>query len=94
MRLPPALLALLLAACGSTADRAADARRRAQYEEAIARKEIKLGMTKRMVRESWGAPQKRDRVRRGTREVDRWWYPATFVYFHDDGYVIGWDAPY
>jgi hypothetical protein len=92
------VLPLLAAACGSTPkdprDEALEKDREQRYQEAIAKKEIRLGMTPKMVVAAWGEPQKRDRTTRNGKEVRRWWYPSVFVYFHEDGYVLGWDAPY
>jgi len=93
-----ALTVLLAVACSSgpekRRDRVLEERRQAEYEAAIAKGEIRMGMTKRMVRAAWGRPDRTDRTTRGARTVERWWYPSVFVYFHEDGYVIGWDAPY
>jgi hypothetical protein len=87
---------LLLAACNSTpSDTPARSTPRtpemeAKYKEAVARGEVKMGMTRREVEEAIGAPQRKDRTTYMSRQVERWNYPYSEIYFDRDGYVLGW----
>ena len=60
-----------------------------KYRAAVERGEVKLGMTRSEVAEAVGKPQRKDRTKYGRREVERWHYTFSEVYFDDEGYVVG-----
>ena len=60
-----------------------------RYDEAVARGEVKLGMTRDEVRRAWGKPRRKVRENhRGRKNVEIWLYPFSQVYFDRDGYVF------
>lgn len=87
-------LALLAAAACSSSPSAAKTDHRSPrdqqlYEEAIANGELKLGMTRAEVTQSWGKPRRKTRESyRGRKNVEIWLYPFAQVYFDHDGYVM------
>jgi len=90
------LCALLLGACASGGEKADTSSRspeeQRKYEEAIARGEVKIGMTEDEVARTLGKPLRVDTTKYIKRDVVRWSYTFNEIYFRH-GYVVGWRGP-
>ena len=85
-----ALLAACQASGGSTSGKTAHRSKRDQqrYDGAVARGDVKLGMTKSELLRSRGQPRKKTReTYRGRKNVEVWLYAWSQIYFDHDGYV-------
>jgi len=88
---PSLILALLLAACGTTGKKPPPVRTaqdRQRIAAAIERGEVLYSMTKSEVGKSVGKPLRKKRVRFYSRWRQRWDYNSFSVFFDGDGFVV------
>ena len=65
-----------------------------KFEAAIKRGEVKMGMVQKEVRRAWGKPARVDKTTHQGRTVTRWSYTFSEIYFHREGFVVGWRSAY
>lgn len=63
-----------------------------KYKEAVARGEVKIGMTRSEVRTAMGQPKRTSKTTYRRKSATMWSYPLTDIYFDGDGFVIGWQT--
>jgi len=89
-----ALCATLLCTCTpqkKRRDRTKD--HEARYKAAVARHEVRIGMTDDEVTESWGKPMRKVKEMRDGKKVVLWLYTYSEIVMDSDGYVIMFSGP-
>ena len=85
---------ILLAACQSSTSQVPERtpEQEEKYKEAVARGEVKIGMTKGEVRAAIGPPKRTKKSMYRGRNATVWSYLYTDIFFDENGYVLGWQS--